>query len=108
MRHTERVDSEEVQGPGSFIVLRTMSRGETKRLSEINADPERKASGEYERVLAEIAATCIVEWNWTGPDGEILQVVPDTIGVMLSDQEFWFLHRAMFQVSFPSEAEKNA
>jgi len=58
-----KVDSTEIQGEGSFIVIRTPTLGDVRILWDRGIDePSKEFSYEMLKLL-------VIEWNWVGDDG---------------------------------------
>jgi len=117
MRRTQTIATDDLQGPGSFVTLRTMSRGERRALGALALpeDATTEAPGAAERVAAAVAlgdatiCACLVAWNWKAADGTALPCPPPPADLdQLSDEERQFLFEQLYAVSFPTEAEKNA
>lgn len=110
-RRTERFETDEIQGEGSYVVMRTMSRGERKHLERVrdqNRDTwEEDGRDIFNKECDTTIVACLVDWNWTGADGEALPLprVPEDMDA-LSDEESEFLFDAMYRASFLSEQEK--
>jgi hypothetical protein len=81
-KDTYRVESEAVQGVGSWVELTALTRREWKEL----------LAAEGERTEA-IVAAAVVAWNWTGGDGQELAIPPDADA--LNTLEFSFLVRSL-------------
>ncbi len=83
-KRTYRVDSEQVQGKGSWVELVQMPHGECQRFATLNRDdPE----------IDTLVRRHIAAWNWTDDEGEELPtpaVVED-----LSELERSFLINAL-------------
>jgi len=119
MRRTKTIPTDDLQGAGSFVTLRTMSRGERRHLGEFAdqvsalGDDESPAAQELNaaalRAGDETICACLVNWNWTDAAGEPLPCPPTPSALdQLSDEERQFLFGALYEVSFPTEEEKNA
>ena len=69
---TLKIDSSEVQGEGSFIVVSSNIRWkQVRQLQKQSRDAETGETDNLELGMRTIAAM-IVDWNWTGDDGEPL------------------------------------
>jgi hypothetical protein len=90
-KDTYRVESESVQGVGSWVELTALTRREWKEL----------LAAEGERTEA-IVTEAVVAWNWTGDDGHELPIPPDADA--LNMLEFSFLARSLLT---PPAATKN-
>jgi len=65
-RQLKRIDTSEIQGDGSYIVLRSLTWGEVKDYQKRARDDEFDEMTDTEQILS----TAIVEWNWVDYDGE--------------------------------------
>lgn len=119
MRRTKTLLTDDLQGAGSFVTLRTMSRGERRHLgafadqvAALGDDDSPAAQQLNQAALAagdETICACLVAWNWTDAAGEPVPCPPTPADLdRLSDEERQFLFGALYEVSFPTEEEKNA
>lgn len=120
-----RVPSDDVQGEGSFVVVRKIGYAQKQLASRMLADacggrlPRRPDEAE-ERFTAstefltgnddftrQLLTENVLAWNWVDDDGQALPL-PRAGGVIerLTDDEVTFLARAI-QGQQPAEAEKN-
>lgn len=96
MRQLKRIDSEAVQGKGSYVVVKALTWAERKRFNEARAAADFDSDAETERILSKY----IVEWNWTDIDEEPLPA-PDSPGIWdsLTIEEIEFLTEVLFENS---------
>ena len=84
--------SDEVQGEGSFVKVRAITWGESKRLALAfeGMDMADKFSAADEQVVRRV-----VEWNWVDDEGVVLPLPKDdpTVVDRLTDAERGFLAR---------------
>lgn len=76
MRKRTRLDTSAVQGDGSFVELKAPPWGAAR--SFIVSEEQ---GNEQERGLAMMEALlplCVVEWNWTGDDNQLLPLPAHT------------------------------
>jgi hypothetical protein len=94
-QRTVRVNSAEVQGPESFVVVRRMTVGETKDMLKRGID--REAGLETYSENTGWVAEHVVEWNWTDQDGNALPYPKNEPAVMdrLTNEELAFLNQAI-------------
>lgn len=102
-QRTVRVNSAEVQGPESFVVVRRMTVGETKDMLKRGID--REAGLETYTENTGWVAEHVVEWNWKDEDGNALPYPKNEPGVIdrLTNEELAFLNQAIVG---RSEAER--
>ena len=93
-----RIDSEAVQGEGSFVVLRRLTVGEIKHV--------RKSAEDSFELTEEMVRDHIVEWNWADEEGNPLpQPAKDpTVFESVTDEELSWLAKAIAGVA---ESRKN-
>lgn len=109
-----RVDSAEVQGEGSFVVVRRVSYEMRQRATQMLAAAnggvvpremaqvsERMMSAEYlaqnDQFTRALLEQYVVDWNWVDYAGKALPLPADMPGVIgqLTDEEVAFLARAI-------------
>jgi hypothetical protein len=96
---TRRIDSAQVQGEGSFVILRNLTVGEA-------SDFIRTASGNAVEVRAAFLAGKVVEWNWVDGDGNPLpQPTDESVLRLLTLEEQMFLVQNLF--ARPETERKN-
>jgi hypothetical protein len=106
-----RVESDEVQGKGSFVVVRRLSYGQKRAATRMVAraaggtiPTDLKAEGltidaEYlndnDAFTGQLLQENVLEWNWVDFDGNPLRLPKDDPGVIdqLTDDEVEFLVR---------------
>lgn len=69
-KRTYRVDSESVQGEGSFVEFKNLTWGEAKEFFG-------RPSGDLDNIAARIA-----DWNWTDEDGQPLPLPSEKPEIM--------------------------
>lgn len=92
-----RVDSTEVQGPGSYVVYEAITVGMMRTIN-MDADGSRN----------ELLARTIAEWNWTDDEGNPLPLpkqAPDALDNLLVEEFNWLASHAPWSVS--GEERKN-
>jgi hypothetical protein len=97
--NTVRLDSSEVQGEGSFVVLRKPNwKAMRSALGAFQA-----AGGEAEQATAGLAMMdamlpgMIVDWNWTDEAGDLLPLPsadPEAIGDLEPAEAIWLVQQA--------------
>ncbi len=107
-RNTFRVESDEVQGEGSFVVLRRQSwrdaQANARMLAELNGGVVPVAGERVRATVAFLAANeqatnemlqkAVVAWNWVDDAGKPLPI-PSEGDPDLNSQEVQFLVRAL-------------
>ncbi len=86
-----RHDSAEVQGEGSYVVLRRFTLGEYLEFKALANDP-----ADVEGIAAAKFAikTTVVKWNWVDDDGQALPLPADGLDLtLLSTEEVGFIVR---------------
>lgn len=88
-RQLKRVDSSEVQGEGSYVVLKPPRWGDIKQLRKLSDDdPESVATAE------KVIADAVVEWNWADDAGQPLPLpsaTPDVLDDLWATEVTWLL-----------------
>lgn len=118
-KNTFRVESDEVQGEGSFVVLRKPSwreqQDKNERIAEANGGAMPRSMAELARVTTEWLRTnrevaeqqvagCVVRWNWVDDEGKPMPLPKDGGMAQLSfDEMQWLYTRLQPQ----AEAAKN-
>jgi hypothetical protein len=99
-----RVDSSEVQGKGSYVIMQRLTVHETKELMKTAAVQGEATIDKY-AANAEWVGTRVVEWNWTDAAGNALPYPQNDPSVMdrLTNDELAFLGQAIVG---RSEAER--
>lgn len=109
-QNVQRIDSEIVQGEGSWVEIKRPTHGEQKDLisrsskyiDRVKDDGTFNTSGLSEDDLLELndfgvilLAQMVVGWDWVGDDGEALPQAQDDPAVFdqLTDQEMAFLNQ---------------
>jgi hypothetical protein len=97
--NTRRVEADEVQGPGSFVVVRYPTVAEARAIFAANGREEETV------VSAPILLRSIVEWNWVDEAGLPLPLPqnPDDLTATLCDNEHRFLLRAVLGLGAPAK-----
>lgn len=92
--NTKRVDSEAVQGDGSYIVLRRLKVGVWQRIKKKTAEP--KANNFT--IDLETIQEHVIEWDWVDDDGKPLPLPGDVSvdDLDLTIEEKSFLIGAIF------------
>jgi hypothetical protein len=96
-KRIQRVDTEAVQGEGSYVVIKRMLVGEIRSMAK-------RATGDMKllavEMSSEILATHVVEWNWVDDEDNPLPVPYQNEEVFdqLSDEEFQFLSELMMGI----------
>jgi len=93
-RHV-KVGSAEVQGEGTYVVVRRVTVAETKEIMRSTTD--REAGLETYCENTEWVAARILEWNWTDEAGNPLPYPKNDPGVIdrLTNEELQFLNQAI-------------
>lgn len=73
-RSTYRVSSEEVQGEGSFVVLRAVPYKVAREALSLRGDSAGVSLVEAEQYVRSLIASSIVEWDWVDDDDNLLPV----------------------------------
>lgn len=98
-QNTRTVKSDEVQGEGSYVVIRRLSFGDVLRLSDMVKEDR------YQAAAHELVPLLVKQWNWVDDGGGPLPVPVDSAGVdALSSEEVGFLVNLAFA---KDEAGKN-
>lgn len=123
-QNTKWVDSEVVQGPGSFVVVRKLGYGQrqaaTKMLSAAFGGqlPTAETLGDVAAPVAlldandaftrELLAENVAAWNWVDDAGELLPLPRVAAEVIdeLTDEEVTFLVKAI-RAGVTADAAKN-
>jgi len=94
MRQLRVVNSEEVQGPDSFVKVRSPLWDEVKALRQVQREGDEDEALER---AEEMVRECVVEWNWTDENGNPLPLPGkmERLGEMLTAEEMKFLIRAI-------------
>jgi hypothetical protein len=89
---TKRILSDQVQGEGSYVVLRAVPYGLITRRAKMDADD----MGQMLEFNAEFLASVVVDWNWVDDAGEALPLPADDPTVLdrLVLPEFQFIAEA--------------
>ena len=78
--------SDEVQGEGSFVVLRRQTLGETIRHAAL-VDAGKVPDASRDAILA-----CVIDWNWVDDQGRPLPLPSKGLDLdLLTDEEVSFL-----------------
>lgn len=80
-KRTFRVESDAVQGEGSYVVFKRLT------WEEVLALPDNLKAGEA-------AALAVVEWNWVDDEGKPLPLPsehPETLGQLMNDEITWLV-----------------
>lgn len=90
--NVKRLDSDEVQGEGSYVLLRALPYSMVTARARID-------QGDLQQVLAfnqEFLAGVVVDWNWVDDAGELLPLpsVDETVINRLVIPEFEWITRA--------------
>lgn len=90
-RTLRRVDTTEVQGEGSFVVVQRMTWGVMKNLL-----PEADKLTQRE-VAVKLIPQLVIDWNWVDDDGKELPKPKDNPEVFdqVNDEELEFLLRCL-------------
>ena len=108
-QNTIRLETPDLQGEGSFVVLRRLSWERRQKAQELLADA---AGGTLPRTAEDLTLTlgflqsnrkftedllleCVVAWNWVGDDGQALPLPKDGGLALLSEAEVQFLLLAL-------------
>lgn len=73
-RSTYRIDSKEVQGEGSFVILRAVPYRVAREALELRGDSEGLSLVEAEKYVSTLIANSIVEWDWVDDDDNPLPI----------------------------------
>jgi hypothetical protein len=89
-----KVESEEVQGEGSFVKVRSILWGDAKRLKKDLAGMD---EDDKLRANDELIAKHVYEWDWVDEDGNPLPLPKDdpTVLDLLTAHEIKFLGKAL-------------
>ena len=95
-QNTKRVESEEVQGEDSYVILKRPLYGEGKEtLERYNKALLLEDEEEKRRLTEEFLVARVVDWNWVDDAGDPLPKPSDDPSVLdqLTDREMDFLTR---------------
>lgn len=95
MRQRSKLDSTAVQGADSYVVLKPPTWAQARHF--ITGDSA--AGDEQTRGLAMMEALlpmCVVEWNWTGDDGEPLGLPADIAQLTMAEVMWLVPHVSEF------------
>lgn len=81
---TRKVLSDEVQGEGSYVMLRALPYGMVTRRSRIDPDNMDELMAFNREFLAEI----VVDWNWVDDAGKSLSLPADPEQLVMPEFEF--------------------
>jgi len=83
--------SDEVQGEGSYVVMRRLTFGERLKADQINGVDD------FSTLAAFVIPTAITAWNWVDDKGNPLLLPADGLEIRaLTDEEVIYLvHKAM-------------
>lgn len=101
---TSKVNSEEVMGEDSWVVLRHIKYARALEVMGYLED-EDLTELEQEKVMADVVAEAVVEWNWVDEDGKPLATPKE--GLELGEL---YTHEIQFlvnQILAAAEARKN-
>lgn len=95
-RNVKRVSSESVQGVGSWVSVRVVTFGESKRISAEAAAAEGNQGAQIE-LTERLVREHLVDWSWCGDDGQLLPLpsADPTVLDMLTIEEISFLGSAI-------------
>jgi len=101
-----KVDSTEVQGEGSYVILKAMTFGDMKVYAGYLDSSDKT---EQYKLGYDLLKSLIMEWNWVDDDGKPLSLPKDDDAVLdlLPIEELTFLTDAMGAGVKSREAEKN-
>ena len=89
-RVIKKVDSDEVQGAGSFVRMRSIPYGRIKQARQ--KDAEGADVEAQEAFMQEIIKDAVVEWDWVNDAGEALPIPSGGLNFdELTTDEFSFL-----------------
>lgn len=74
---TRRIPTPEVQGPDSYIVLRTLRRGDATLEDLLEGAGGSASLSDSMSFNDKVVTACLVEWNWVDDDGEPLPLPSD-------------------------------
>lgn len=95
-KSTERYDSTDIQGEGSYVVLHKLTVGQIKQMRKAS-----RSDGDSDEMSFDVGldtiADSIVEWNWVDDNDEPLPLPTDdeTIIDRLNSDEVTFLAEAL-------------
>lgn len=91
----KRVDSEEVQGEGSYVVVKSPGFSDMQDLGDMAGVAEDQ--GAAVRALGPMLARLVIDWNWVDDDGNPLDKPEGELAVIdnLTFQEQLFLVNAL-------------
>lgn len=94
-QNTRRVDSAEVQGEGSFVVVKAINYGAARKAREESGGDTDDSS--RERIGAKMISDNVVEWNWVDDNGEPLPQLNGSLETLdlLTANEVEFLTKAI-------------
>jgi len=113
----KRIESTEVQGEGSYVVVRRQLVSEMRKFAsgETWKQIQKMQSGELEDpalalAMAQEATERVIEWNWVDDDDNPLPLPKDDPEVFdkLTDEEFAFLSVALSASTQGAEERKNS
>lgn len=88
-QNRRQVDSERVQGEGSFVVVRGMTVGEhnqnlklVRQAQRLGADADEGQVAKLEADMAKLMGACVLDWNWVDDDEQPLPLPRDDEGVL--------------------------
>jgi len=95
---TEKVESTEVQGEGTYIVVRKLTHGEAKAFDREFA---KNAAAKNVAPLEDLIIEHLIEWNWSDAEGVPLPLPREDPTVLdrLLEPELLFLLDVMTRVS---------
>ncbi len=84
--------SDEVQGTGSFVVVKPLTWGEMKNHGFLKPDDKDKNRVKLEQA-EKLFVHCIVDWNWTDTEGVAIKLPRQDPSVVndFTDEEVAFL-----------------
>lgn len=95
-KRQRRIESDEVQGEGSYVIITSPTFEDLKEM-KVPPDLESQDADEQMDFSKKILANSITEWNWVGDDDKLLTIPTEDPEVLndLPFQELMFLINTM-------------
>lgn len=83
-----RMDSEDVMGEGSYVVVRPVTYGEAQKIMRVE-----EGSGQEQAALEQLVVDTVVEWNWVDDDGGPLPQPndPEVLQLLYTHEFAWLV-----------------
>lgn len=91
--NTQRVESDVVQGEGSYVVIKRPTFGEIEMLQDEFNVGEKQTAAEVTLMVSAMLGSFVKEWDWVDDNGSPLPVPTNDPAIvrMLTDSEVTFL-----------------